>query len=205
MKPDSPQSPLAGRGHWVFDMDGTLTVAAHDFDAIRSELGVPAGKPLLETLATLPAEEAERANQRLAEIELEIAANAVAQEGAAELLAHLREGGRNIGILTRNTAPAARETLVAAGLMPYFDDGAIVARETCAPKPDPAGVHHLLRHWKATAAAAVVVGDYLYDLQAGRAAEVTTVHFDVTGRFPWPQFADYAVGHLRQLLALAGG
>ena len=52
MKTDFPRSPLAGRGHWVFDMDGTLTVAAHDFDAIRRELGVPAGKPLLETLAT---------------------------------------------------------------------------------------------------------------------------------------------------------
>ena len=161
MKSDSPQAPLAGRSHWVFDMDGTLTVAAHDFDAIRRELGVPIGKPLLETLATLPAEEAERANYRLGEIELEIAANAVAQEGAAELLAYLRDCGRHIGILTRNTGPAARETLAAAGLTRYFDDDAIVARETCAPKPDPAGVHHLLRRWGATAAGAVVVGDYL--------------------------------------------
>ena len=205
MKTGSPQAPLAGQSHWVFDMDGTLTVAAHDFDAIRNELGVPMGKPLLETLETLPAGEAERANRRLAEIELEIAANAVAQDGAAELLAHLCERGRHVGILTRNTGPAARETLVAAGLTRYFDEDTIVARETCSPKPDPAGVHHLLRRWGAKAAAAVVVGDYLYDLQAGKAAEVTTVHLDVTGRFPWPQFADYAVGHLRQLLALAGG
>ena len=205
MKTDLPQAPLAGRSHWVFDLDGTLTVAAHDFDAIRSEFGVQPGKPLLETLATLPADEAERANRRLAEIELEIAADAVAQEGAGELLAHLRDGGRNIGILTRNTAPAARETLAAAGLMRYFDDGTIVARETCVPKPSPAGVHHLLGHWRAPAAAAIVVGDYLYDLQAGRAAEATTVHLDVTGLFPWPQFADYAVNHLRQLLVLAGG
>ena len=205
MKTHLPQAPLAGRSHWVFDMDGTLTVAAHDFDAIRSELGMQPEKPLLETLATLPADEAERANHRLAEIELEIAADAVAQEGAAELLAHLLDGGRNIGILTRNTGPAARETLAAAGLMRYFEDGAIVARETCAPKPSPAGVHHLLGHWRAPAAAAVVVGDYLCDLQAGRAAEATTVHLDVTGLFPWPQFADYAVNHLRQLLVLAGG
>ena len=26
---------------WVFDLDGTLTVHQHDFDAIRAELGIP--------------------------------------------------------------------------------------------------------------------------------------------------------------------
>ena len=28
--------------HWVFDMDGTLTVAVHDFAAIRVALDIPA-------------------------------------------------------------------------------------------------------------------------------------------------------------------
>ena len=27
--------------HWVFDMDGTLTVAVHDFAAIREALDIP--------------------------------------------------------------------------------------------------------------------------------------------------------------------
>jgi phosphoglycolate phosphatase-like HAD superfamily hydrolase len=27
--------------HWVFDMDGTLTIAVHDFAAIREALSIP--------------------------------------------------------------------------------------------------------------------------------------------------------------------
>ena len=33
--------PLSARDCWIFDMDGTLTVSAHDFEAIRLELGLP--------------------------------------------------------------------------------------------------------------------------------------------------------------------
>ena len=33
-----------GRRHWIFDLDGTLTVAAHDFAAIRRTLGIPPGR-----------------------------------------------------------------------------------------------------------------------------------------------------------------
>ena len=32
---DLPAMNLADRRYWIFDMDGTLTVAIHDFDAIR--------------------------------------------------------------------------------------------------------------------------------------------------------------------------
>ena len=40
---------LLKRKNWIFDLDGTLTVAVHDFDAIRKELGIPAGLPIVET------------------------------------------------------------------------------------------------------------------------------------------------------------
>ncbi|HCR31850.1 MAG TPA: HAD family hydrolase, partial [Stenotrophomonas sp.] len=32
---------LSAVRHWVFDMDGTLTVAMHDFERIKRELGIP--------------------------------------------------------------------------------------------------------------------------------------------------------------------
>lgn len=47
---------LRERKYWIFDLDGTLTVAVHDFTAIRRELDLPPGKPILEELATLPAQ-----------------------------------------------------------------------------------------------------------------------------------------------------
>ena len=52
---------------FIFDLDGTLTVAVHDFDAIRAELGLPVGRPILEELATLPLAEAAELRERLDE------------------------------------------------------------------------------------------------------------------------------------------
>ena len=49
---------LADVRHWVFDMDGTLTVAVHDFAAIRVALAIPAEDDILTHLAALPADEA---------------------------------------------------------------------------------------------------------------------------------------------------
>ena len=54
---------LADVRHWVFDMDGTLTVAVHDFAAIRVALAIPAEHDILTHLAELPADEA-AANMR---------------------------------------------------------------------------------------------------------------------------------------------
>jgi hypothetical protein len=44
--------------HWVFDLDGTLTVAIHDFASIREVLEVPPGVDILEHLDALPAAQA---------------------------------------------------------------------------------------------------------------------------------------------------
>ncbi len=43
--------------HWVFDMDGTLTVPVHDFPAIKRALGIPQDDDILGHLAALPAHE----------------------------------------------------------------------------------------------------------------------------------------------------
>ncbi|HEY8331398.1 MAG TPA: HAD family hydrolase, partial [Pseudomonas sp.] len=48
--------PLPQLRHWVFDMDGTLTVAVHDFAAIRRALEIPPQDDILAHLAALPAE-----------------------------------------------------------------------------------------------------------------------------------------------------
>ena len=47
---------LADVRHWVFDMDGTLTVAVHDFAAIRVALAIPPEDDILTHLAALPAD-----------------------------------------------------------------------------------------------------------------------------------------------------
>lgn len=182
-------------------MDGTLTNAIHDFDAIRATLGLPPGKPILEAIAELPEEVAARLHQQLDALEYKIAERATPQPGAAELLHHLQETGAQLGILTRNGKGIAYATLDACGLRHFFEDDFVVSRDCCTPKPDGAGVELLLQRWSAPAESTVMVGDFLFDLQAGRNAEVATVHLDVSGEFSWPDLTDVEVLNLNELLA----
>ena len=180
-------------------MDGTLTCAMHDFDAMRTELDLPVGVPILEALAAMDPEIAAKKHRELDDMELRMAADATAQPGSIDLLDYLQAQGACLGIVTRNGKQIAHATLDACGLASYFNDNTIISRDCCTAKPDPAGVHLLLKRWSADADGAVMVGDYLFDLQAGHAAGVTTVHMDVAGEFAWPQLTDVAVHSLHEL------
>ncbi len=183
-------------------MDGTLTVAAHDFVAIRASLDLPIDQPILESLSRLSPEEAAPRRLKLEGIELDIARKAEAQAGAGELLEQLRSQDKCIGILTRNSKPVAHETLAVCGLLSFFEPDLILSRNCCAPKPEPDGIRHLLKRWQALPNQGVMVGDYVFDLLAGRNAGTATVHIDVTGQFPWPEHADACVTSLVELAAL---
>ncbi len=181
-------------------MDGTLTHAIHDFDAIRVELGLPVGKPILESMAELPENEAIDIRHKLDRLEYAIAEEATAQPGAVELLEQLQARGAKLGILTRNGKGIAHATLDACGLRDYFDDESVVSRDCCTPKPDGEGVSLLMDRWQCDKAHSIMVGDFLFDLQAGRNAGVTTVHLDVEGEFAWPEMSDVCVTSLTELI-----
>ena len=70
------------------------------------------------------------------------------------------------------------KTLKAIGLSEYFTKESIIGRWCAEPKPSPNGIKKLLNQWNVFANDALIVGDYLYDLQVGRAAGVATVHVD---------------------------
>ncbi len=190
---------LTDRDGWIFDMDGTLTVAVHDFEAIRASLGLAPGLPILEQLEAMPEQERLPLFERLDSIEMEIARRAVPQDGARELLASLADRGVMLGILTRNSNANAAETLAAAGLDGYFDADCIVGRESARPKPSPDGVLHLLEVWRCRPERAVMVGDFLFDLLAGREAGTATVYLDTPGQRQWSEYADVTVNSLSAL------
>lgn len=181
-------------------MDGTLTVAVHDFDAIRRELDIQSGVPILEALEAMPVDEAAIKREKLDAIELEIAAESTPMPGAADLLNALSERDCRLGILTRNTEDSARVTLRACGFDHHFDTQDILHRDSCAPKPEPDGVIKLLTQWNTRGDDALILGDYLFDLQAGRRAGVASIHLDTSGAFPWPHEADLCVQALEQLI-----
>jgi HAD superfamily hydrolase (TIGR01509 family) len=199
MKP-SPVMTLRERSHWIFDLDGTLTVAVHDFAFIRSELGVPDGSDILGHLSAIPHQEAQPLHARLQEIELGLTGATTAAAGSEQLLRQLKENGARLGILTRNTRENALRTLDLVGLGDFFVAEDILGRDQALPKPDPDGIIRLAVRWGTEPAAAVMVGDYLYDLQAGRLAGAMTVHVDSSRSFIWPELSDVTVGTLEELL-----
>ncbi|MEM9265245.1 MAG: HAD hydrolase-like protein [Cyanobacteria bacterium P01_F01_bin.13] len=191
---------LANRTCWVFDMDGTLTLGIHDFEAIRETLELPIGTPILESLRQLPPDIAAVKHKQLREIELEIASQAIAQPGAPELLELLLTQGKQIAILTRNGKDIAHETLNACGLMDFFEPTLVLSRDCHAPKPEPDGILALLDTWEAPPTDAVMMGDYKFDLMAGQRAGTATVYIDNAGEFMWSEYADYGVRSLQALV-----
>ena len=192
---------ILDRRHWVFDLDGTLTVAVHDFAAIRKELSIPDGADILGHLESLSEKEASPLQQRLQEIELELAHQTGAALGAVQLIEELYSRGTLLGILTRNTRENAIHTLDLIGLGSYFESDYVLGRDEALPKPDPDGIHRLAELWEAKPTDMVMVGDYLYDLQAGRSAGALTVHVDTTGDFRWPELADIRIESLEEITA----
>lgn len=196
-------SELLERPCWIFDMDGTLTYSMHDFDAIRAELGLPQGAPILEALAALPPDEAAPLHVRLEAWERDLAHRAEAADDALGLLEALASRGARCAVLTRNTRPLAQITLRAAGLARFFDDAVVLGRACAAPKPSPDGVLQILARWGAQPDSAVMVGDFMFDVDAGRAAGCATVLIDREGHGRWRDRADVCVGRLDALLGRA--
>jgi HAD superfamily hydrolase (TIGR01549 family) len=194
---------IVSRKHWIFDLDGTLTLAVHDFKAIRTALEIPAEADILEHLESLPPEESALLHRKLDNIERELSQKTAPATGAAELLSLLAQDGCRIGILTRNTHEIARLTLKFTGLDGYFPDPSyIIGRNEAAPKPDPEGALHLAALWDVPPENMVVTGDYLYDLLCGRSIGAATIHVDPAGEFRWRDFSDLRVSSLVELAAM---
>lgn len=185
-------------------MDGTLTVAVHDFDNMRKALGLPRGTAILESIDAYPEEQRLKLMQKLDKLEIAYAKTAVQQDGADALLSYLSHAGHSLGILTRNSVELANVTLDACGLLKYFDNDTILGRDSGHPKPHPDGIYQLLNYWQADKTDAVMIGDFKFDLLAGRAAGVTTVHISPDSQFLWPDDTDLACSHLDQIRLAAG-
>ena len=189
--------------HWVFDMDGTLTVAVHDFAAIRVALSIPPEHDILTHLAALPAAEAAAKHAWLLEHERDLALGSKPAVGAVELVRELAGRGYRLGILTRNARELAHVTLEAIGLADCFAEEDVLGRDEAPPKPHPDGLLKLAAAWEVAPSKMAMVGDYRIDLECGRAAGARTVLVNLPDN-PWPELTDWHAEDcvaLRQMLS----
>ncbi len=163
----------------LFDFDGTLThPSALDFDTIKREVGCPPDRFVLEFIEGMAAGDARDAAEAALELfELEGAAGSRPNAGAEQLVRELREAGLRVGVLTRNRRAAVTRALEQVPSLPpeWFD--VIVTRDDGLPhKPAPDGVLHACAAMGVPPAETLVVGDFLLDVEAGRAAGAVTAY-----------------------------
>lgn len=190
----------------LFDFDGTLTVpAALDFAAIRAAVGCPPGLGLLEFLAGVAdPEERRRKEAVLDAMEIDAAEQTVENPGATELVQSLCRLGVPLGIITRNTR---RSVDVSLAKLPGIDAeqfGVIITRDLpLSPKPLPDGVHYAAERLGADVAELLVVGDYAFDIEAGKSAGALAMYLHNDPSEPFHgEGADFVVHSLSEALTV---
>ena len=194
-------APRPGRPRGViFDLDGTLTEPLLDFEAIRRELGIPSRQPILEALESFAPTARARAEVVLRRHEMDAIAAATLAEGCRELLALLDAHDVPTAILTRNIRAAVDDFTSRFGLR----FAAVFTREDGPPKPAPDGALVLCRRLGLAASDVWAVGDYKYDVIAGRAAGCRTVLVRPAPPADLAEWGspDLVIGSLRELVDL---
>ena len=190
----------------LFDFDGTLTLpGALDFPAIKERLGCPPDEPVLEYLETQPATRRVELTKILEEFEEGAAETSRPNNGAEKCLSSLKKKGFLLGILTRNRLSSVERALEKFDGISIRDFAAVVTREVSLPKPNPEGVFKAAREMGLLPEELLVVGDFRFDVMAGKAAGAKTVFLTNDGRSlmsrgdPEP---DYTFSYLEELLEI---
>ncbi len=187
----------------LFDFDGTLTrPGALDFGHIRQALGCPPGKPILEYIRSMKSGHDRRsALARLDYFEVQGARSSVANAGAQALVAWLKQQRVPVGIITRNSRASVLRALenfdhTDAG---HFD--IMVARDDPpAPKPSGEGILWAAQRLKVSPSEILMVGDFIFDTQAGQAAGALTALLDPDQDTRLKEVAcDFRIRHLDQV------
>lgn len=165
----------------LFDMDGTLVHSVYDWEAIRDALGV-SGRSILDEIEAIPdpgEREAKRAMLEAFEREASLAATL--KDGAAELVAFVRDRGFKTALVSNNSADNVEHILEKFGLA--FDE--VLTRDVGFHKPSGAPLREVMRRLDVRPEQCMYVGDYLFDVQAGRDAGCAQVGilYDEAGQF----------------------
>ncbi|NOY74888.1 MAG: HAD family hydrolase [Kiritimatiellaeota bacterium] len=184
----------------IFDMDGTLTVPALDFAALRDELGIQTGDILLE-LERCSEERRFKALEVIKRHESAAASAAEPQKGCVEFLKKLCRAECKTAILTRNSRESV-DSLLAKLAVPF---DSILTREHPHVKPSPMPVLHILDELEVAPSSALVVGDYIHDLESGKAAGTETCFFRNPEAVSFAEFADFTVSSYAELDGIVFG
>ncbi|NNM85820.1 MAG: HAD family hydrolase [Phycisphaerales bacterium] len=178
----------------IFDMDGTLTVDVLDFDTLRAQLGLTRRQPVLEWIATLPEPTRSEKWRVLHHHESQAAQSVPLRPGVGDMLQNLKVQGVTTALLSRNSRQSV-ETVMSRHQL-SFD--VVVSRDEPPIKPDPQSIMRIMRHCSVAAARTLMVGDYIFDVEAARGAGVASALL-VEPQAHLPPFAAHASYIIRNM------
>ena len=157
----------------IFDLDETIVINKIPFSEMRERILRKIGsneRPahLYEFLKA----KGENCLKILEEEEIRRARHSMVHPSLPKILRELKKKNIKLAVLTRNSRQA---TMIALGeYAKYFDD-IITRNDGFEPKPSPEAIFHLLSKYKVRGDECIVVGDYDYDIIAGKKAGCITV------------------------------
>lgn len=180
----------------IFDMDGTITECDVDFEAIRREANIPK-VPILEYMEGLEEQKRKGVLAILERHEARAAGTSRLRKGVVEVLEKLKKKGVKTALLTRNSRRSVETILKRHNLK--FD--VVVSRDDAPPKPSPQPVLLIGKKLGLKPEELLVVGDFHFDVQAGKSAGARTA-FLLNSTYHPPQDADYHLHALEELLQI---
>lgn len=189
----------------IFDLDGTITRPHLNFQEIKKQVGAATDEAmtLLEYMDTLSPEKRESADRILAQHEREAAENSQLRDGVGEFIESLRESGMRVAILTRNSRRSVETVLRKHSISVDL----VVTRDDAPPKPSPEPVLRICRALGVRPEESLMVGDFRYDILAGRAAGAKTALLSDSGGDieVAPDFLVQNIPALKRIIETGGG
>ena len=169
----------------LFDFDGTLTKPdALDFSIIKETLGCPDEIPVLEFVESIADhEERTAAFDELNRFEKLGAADSEPNPGAENLIRMIHSKGLPMGLITRNSIDSVKTALKNFNGVTLDDFDIVITRDDLVkPKPSPEGILLAAKKLNVEPRHILMVGDYVFDIDAGRSAGTLTALLDVNPR-----------------------
>jgi phosphoglycolate phosphatase len=177
----------------IFDLDGTLIDSLADLTDATNHMLAQFGRSLLVeeqvrllvgqgarslVARAMPGASDDEIERGLADFlaynEAHIADRTCPYPGVVETLARLRDGGYPMAIISNKNVALCRKILAILGIEDFF--AAVLGADSLSTrKPSPEPVLKLVRDFGVVPADAVMVGDSINDIEAGRGAGTVTV------------------------------
>jgi HAD superfamily hydrolase (TIGR01549 family) len=178
----------------IFDLDGTITKTSVKFAPYRQEIGT-LEKDVLKYIQTLDVEKQVKMYNLLADYEYRIQQDCMLNEGFLEIMNFLKEKNIQSGIITRSSRKHANKVIEKLNIPIKV----VIGRDDVSPKPSGEPLILMSKLLSVSREKMLFVGDFLWDIQAGKNAGVKTVLLLTSYSKDFAHLSDYVIHNLRQI------